>query len=170
MKFCRQAETRRFTEADQPSNVSSNRIRTKFGVDWNITLNRWQGSSVFTFHHDNMVYWPMYWTVWCTTYCRTTWMDQLKLGQIGPLDKPRRTSIPWCMSGWRKLSESWGTASQEKKISTTWQNISGGTKKAQQEKFLCRTSRMWSWIQYMDWWKGKAQTKCMAAHIITTQR
>jgi hypothetical protein len=63
-KFCRQAETRRFTEADQPSNVSSNRIRTKFGVDWNITLNteQVQGSSVFTFHHDNMVYWPMYWT------------------------------------------------------------------------------------------------------------
>ena len=39
-------------------------IRTKFGVDWNMTLNIEQvlASSVFTFHHDNMVYWPTQWT------------------------------------------------------------------------------------------------------------
>ena len=157
VKFCRQAETRRFTEADQPSNVSSNRIRTKFGVDWNITLNteHWTGGKAHRFSLFTMIIWSIDRRngLRCTTYCRTTWMDQMKLGQIGPLDKPRRTSIPWCKSGWRKLSESWGTASQEKKISTTWQNISGGTKKAQQEKFQCRTLRIWSWNQYMDWWK-----------------
>jgi hypothetical protein len=32
------------------------------------------------------------------------------LGYTGPLDRPRRTSIPWCMSNGRKVSDSRGSA------------------------------------------------------------
>ena len=104
-------------------------VYIKFGVDWNMALNteQVQVSSV-------------------------QWTDQLNLEHIGPMDNPRQASIPWCMLGWQKLSKSWGTASQEKKISKTCK--SSGTKKAQQEKFLCRTKiRTSSWNQYKDWWK-----------------
>ena len=35
----------------------------------------------------------------------------MKLGQIGPFEMPSRTSIPWCMSAGRNVSESHGSAS-----------------------------------------------------------
>ncbi len=84
---------------------STNRINVKFGVDWNTKLNRYS----FSFHQPLSID-RQYWTAEHDVSQELHGWDQLKVGQIGPLDKPRRTSIPWCMSGWRKLSESWGTA------------------------------------------------------------
>ena len=55
---------------------SSNWTNIKFGVDWNITLNRCK-LPVFIFHHLNMVYWPKYWTErW--TCSRTTFTASIE--------------------------------------------------------------------------------------------
>lgn len=40
---------------------------------------------------------------------------QMKLGHTGPLESPRRTSTPWCMSTGRKLSDSLGSVRSIKK-------------------------------------------------------
>lgn len=41
--------------------------------------------------------------------------NYMKLGQAGPLERPRRTSVPWCMSNGRKDSESRGSFKQSSK-------------------------------------------------------
>ena len=40
--------------------------------------------------------------------------NQLKDGQTGPLDRPRRTSMPWCISGTRTVSDSRGSTISQK--------------------------------------------------------
>ena len=47
---------------------------------------------------------------------------QKKVGQTGPFDRPSRTSMPWCMSAGRKLSESRGSAHHSQK-----QKVNAGT-------------------------------------------